>query len=220
MSVDGGQPPQQGFHRGGRAGRAATCASCWPCRRATRCCSCRAARRGSSPPIPMNLARRDSTVDYVDTGQLVARRPSHGEALLRAGQRGRRCSAMTATTPCPDECQLEAQRRCRPTCTTRRTRPSVAWRFTFIPQTGSVPLVADYSSAILSVPLDVSRFGLIYAGAQKNIGPSGTVRRDRARGSARTARPADAVDLGLPSRWRRMARCSIRRPRSAGISPG
>jgi phosphoserine aminotransferase len=36
-----------------------------------------------------------------------------------------------------------------------------------------VPLVADFSSSILSAPLDVSRFGLIYAGAQKNIGPSG-----------------------------------------------
>jgi phosphoserine aminotransferase len=44
--------------------------------------------------------------------------------------------------------------------------------FPFIPQS-SVPLVADFSSSILSAPLDVSRFGLIYAGAQKNIGPSG-----------------------------------------------
>ncbi len=45
--------------------------------------------------------------------------------------------------------------------------------FHWIPDTGSVPLVADCSSTILSRPLDVSRFGLIYAGAQKNIGPSG-----------------------------------------------
>ena len=44
-----------------------------------------------------------------------------------------------------------------------------------IPQAGGVPLVADMSSDILSQPLDVSRFGLIYAGAQKNIGPSGLV---------------------------------------------
>ncbi|MHB8253944.1 MAG: 3-phosphoserine/phosphohydroxythreonine transaminase [Acidiferrobacter sp.] len=45
--------------------------------------------------------------------------------------------------------------------------------FPFIPDTGDVPLVADMSSTILSRPIDVSRFGLIYAGAQKNIGPSG-----------------------------------------------
>lgn len=45
--------------------------------------------------------------------------------------------------------------------------------FQWIPQTGDVPLVADASSHILSRPLDVSKFGLIYAGAQKNIGPAG-----------------------------------------------
>jgi phosphoserine aminotransferase len=45
--------------------------------------------------------------------------------------------------------------------------------FPYIPDTGSVPLVADMSSTILSRPLDVARFGLIYAGAQKNIGPAG-----------------------------------------------
>jgi len=47
--------------------------------------------------------------------------------------------------------------------------------FHWTPDTGGVPLVADMSSHILSRPLDVSRFGLIYAGAQKNIGPAGLV---------------------------------------------
>ncbi|MEE9326192.1 MAG: 3-phosphoserine/phosphohydroxythreonine transaminase [Cocleimonas sp.] len=45
--------------------------------------------------------------------------------------------------------------------------------FPWIPETGDVPLVADMSSTILSAPLDVSKFGMIYAGAQKNIGPAG-----------------------------------------------
>jgi len=45
--------------------------------------------------------------------------------------------------------------------------------FDYIPETGDVPLVADLSSTILSRPIDVSRFGMIYAGAQKNIGPAG-----------------------------------------------
>ena len=45
--------------------------------------------------------------------------------------------------------------------------------FDWIPETGNVPLVADMSSTILSRPVDVSKFGLIYAGAQKNIGPAG-----------------------------------------------
>ena len=46
-------------------------------------------------------------------------------------------------------------------------------RFPDIPDTGDVPLVADMSSCILSEPVDVSRFGMIYAGAQKNVGPAG-----------------------------------------------
>lgn len=45
--------------------------------------------------------------------------------------------------------------------------------FPYVPDTGAVPLVADASSNILSRPVDVSRFGMIYAGAQKNLGPSG-----------------------------------------------
>jgi phosphoserine aminotransferase len=45
--------------------------------------------------------------------------------------------------------------------------------FHWVPETGDVPLVADMSSTILSRPIDVSRYGLIYAGAQKNIGPAG-----------------------------------------------
>jgi len=56
-----------------------------------------------------------------------------------------------------------------------------------------VPLVADFSSSILSEPLDVSRFGLIYAGAQKNIGPSGlcvVIVRDDLLGKARGITPS------------------------------
>lgn len=46
-------------------------------------------------------------------------------------------------------------------------------KYTVLPQTGDVPLVADMSSCILSEPVDVSKFGVIYAGAQKNMGPAG-----------------------------------------------
>lgn len=61
-----------------------------------------------------------------------------------------------------------------------------------IPETGEVPLVADMSSTILSHQIDVSKFGLIYAGAQKNIGPSGltiVIVRDDLLGNAQTATP-------------------------------
>ena len=54
-----------------------------------------------------------------------------------------------------------------------------------LPDTGDVPLVADISSCILSEPIDVSRFGMLYAGAQKNVAPAGSDRRDRPRGPDR-----------------------------------
>jgi phosphoserine aminotransferase len=65
--------------------------------------------------------------------------------------------------------------------------------FHWTPDTGEVPLVADMSSHILSKPVDVSKFGLIYAGAQKNIGPSGltvVIVRDDLIGKARKGTPA------------------------------
>jgi phosphoserine aminotransferase len=65
--------------------------------------------------------------------------------------------------------------------------------FHFVPDAGTVPLVADMSSTILSRPIDVAKFGVIYAGAQKNIGPAGltlVIVRDDLLGRARTATPA------------------------------
>ena len=46
-------------------------------------------------------------------------------------------------------------------------------KWDYLPDTGGIPLVADVSSNILSEPLDITKFGLIYAGAQKNLAPAG-----------------------------------------------
>src|SRR6202012_2080719 len=65
--------------------------------------------------------------------------------------------------------------------------------FPYVPETNGVPVVADMSSTILSRPIDVSKFGLIYAGAQKNIGPSGicvVIVRDDLIGKARPGTPS------------------------------
>ena len=65
-------------------------------------------------------------------------------------------------------------------------------RFPAIPDTGNIPLVADLSSCILSEPIDISRFGLVYAGAQKNMGPSGltiVIVREDLIGKARATTP-------------------------------
>jgi phosphoserine aminotransferase len=70
--------------------------------------------------------------------------------------------------------------------------------FAYVPETGPVPLVADMSSTILSRPLDVTKFGLIYAGAQKNLGPAGlcvVIVREDLVGRARPGTPM-VLDYG------------------------
>src|SRR5579872_909046 len=65
--------------------------------------------------------------------------------------------------------------------------------FPYVPESGAVPLVADMSSTILSRPIEVERFGLIYAGAQKNIGPAGlcvVIVREDLVGKARPGTPS------------------------------
>ena len=65
-------------------------------------------------------------------------------------------------------------------------------KFNYIPETGNIPLVADMSSGILSGPVDVSKFGVIYAGAQKNMGPAGltvVIVREDILGNARPETP-------------------------------
>ena len=97
-----------------------------------------------------------------------------------------------------------------------RTRRSAASSIHWIPDTGDVPLVADMSSHILSRPIDVAKFGVIYAGAQKNIGPAGLTRRHRAR---RPARPRAAATRPSVFDYKRAGRqpirCSTRRRRIA-----
>ena len=89
----------------------------------------------------------------------------HGEYRRLVGGRGLHLR--------PGAKHVEADAGRRPTCTSAPTRPSAASNIHWTPDTGDVPLVADMSSHILSRPVDVSKFGVIYGGAQKNIGPAG-----------------------------------------------
>ena len=146
---------------------------------------------GQFAAIPMNLATWASTVDYVNTGSwskkaLEEARTFCGRVNVVADARDSRYTHVPAQQhwQCsPDAAYLHY--------TPNETIGGV--EFPFVPATGDVPLVADFSSTLLSRPLDVSRFGLIYAGAQKNIGPAGLcivlVREDLI-GRARAATPA------------------------------
>lgn len=126
---------------------------------------------GQFAAIPMNLASADATVDYINTGNWSKK--AIGEAKRYCARVNVAADAGGAYCDVPPENTWKrSEGAAYLHYTPNETIGGVS--FPFIPG-GNTPLVADFSSSILSEPLDVSRFGLIYAGAQKNIGPSGLV---------------------------------------------
>lgn len=122
--------------------------------------------------IPLNFLADSGCADYVDTG--IWSRKSIDEAQ-RFGTIHLAASAKQydyLAIPGQNEWQLHQDAAYVHYCSNETIG---GLQFDWIPETGDVPLVCDMSSDILSRPLDVSRFGMIYAGAQKNIGPSGLV---------------------------------------------
>jgi phosphoserine aminotransferase len=145
---------------------------------------------GQFAAVPLNLAGPEATVDYVNTGSWSKK--AIGEAKHYCARVNIAADAGGSYNAVPDEAQWKRNSDAAYLhYTPNETIGGVA--FSFIPDTGAVPLVADFSSSILSEPLDVSRFGLIYAGAQKNIGPSGLVLvivHEELIGRARTVTPS------------------------------
>ena len=125
---------------------------------------------GENAIVPMNLLRGKASADYIDTGEWSKK--SIKEA-------GKYCSVNVAASakdggytsiPPRDGWKLNADAAYVHICS-NETIGGVEYHWT--PEVGNVPLVADMSSNILSKPVDVSKYGLIYGGAQKNIGPAG-----------------------------------------------
>lgn len=119
--------------------------------------------------VPMNLMRH-GTADYVDTGIWSQK------AIAEANRFGRVAIAASTKENGYDRVPRQQDFLLNPDVDFVHYTPNETIQgveFASIPDVGHVPLVADMSSTILSQPLDVSRFGLIYAGAQKNIGPAG-----------------------------------------------
>ena len=119
--------------------------------------------------VPLNLSAPDSTADYINTGHWSQR------GITEAA---RYCTVHVAGDAGGDYRRVPPQSELRFSgsaayahYTPNETISGV--EFDYVPETGAVPLVADMSSSILSRPIDVAKFGMIYAGAQKNIGPSG-----------------------------------------------
>jgi len=129
--------------------------------------------------IPMNLLRGKTKADYFNTGAWSKKAIDEARKF---------CDVNIVSDSSDNNCTTIADK------STWNLSEDAAYvhytvnetihglEFNDIPDTGDIPLVADLSSTILSRPIDVTRFGLIYAGAQKNIGPAGLciviVRRD------------------------------------------
>lgn len=119
--------------------------------------------------VPMNLLPTGGVADYVNTGQWS------NKAIKEAKRFGDINVVASAEDKNFSYVPSQADWKTTSNATYLHYTPNETIggvEFDFIPQ-GDVPLVADYSSSILSRPLDVSKFGVIYAGAQKNIGPAG-----------------------------------------------
>ena len=120
--------------------------------------------------VPMNLLTSGTTADYVDTGTWADKAVTEGRKVGSVRVTGSTKAERYSRIPAESDLAL------RPGAayvhiTTNNTIEGTQWKR--FPEVGDVPLVADASSDILSGPIDITRFGVIYAGAQKNLGPSG-----------------------------------------------
>ncbi len=120
--------------------------------------------------IPLNLLRGKSSADYVNTGEWSKKAIAEAKKFSNINIVASGADKNFIYVPAFDTWQ------CDPNAaylhyTSNETIGGV--EFNWVPKTGEIPLVADMSSNIISRQIDVSKYGLIYAGAQKNIGPAG-----------------------------------------------
>ena len=120
--------------------------------------------------VPMNLLGEGQTADYINTGQWSKK------AIKEAGRYGKINVAASSedtnfsTVPPQDSWNLSDNPAYVHYCPNETIG---GLEYSFVPAVGDTPLVTDMSSTILSRPVDVNQYGLIYAGAEKNIGPAG-----------------------------------------------
>jgi phosphoserine aminotransferase len=120
--------------------------------------------------VPLNLLGPSRRADYLDTGVWSQVAIQEARRWCEVGIVA--CGEASGYTQAPaqSELRLDAGAAYVHYCSNETIN---GVEFPYVPDTGSVPLVADMSSHVMSRPLDVARYGLIYAGAQKNLGPAG-----------------------------------------------
>ena len=120
--------------------------------------------------VPLNLMGENGRADYFVTGMFAERAAEeaarYGKVNITASSGEQNFSCI----PDLDKAVLDPGASYVHIC---ENNTIYGTRFTRLPETGAVPLVSDMSSCILSEPVDVSKYGLIYAGAQKNMAPAG-----------------------------------------------
>jgi len=120
--------------------------------------------------IPMNLLGTKTKADYILTGTWGKKAIAEAQRYCDVNIIADTSDSHFTTVPAEDSLKF-SEDAAYVHYTPNETIQGV--EFPYIPDTGDIPLVADFSSTILSRPIDVSKYGLIYAGAQKNIGPAG-----------------------------------------------
>ncbi len=125
---------------------------------------------GQFSMIPLNLISKTGKADYAVTGNFsnlaYQEAKKYGQINLAASSEDKNHSYI----PTQDQLKLDPQASYFYYCA-NNTVFGTEWGY--VPETGEVPLVCDMSSDILSMPVDVSKYGIIYAGAQKNMAPAG-----------------------------------------------
>jgi len=120
--------------------------------------------------IPLNLLGDKQSADYINTGVWSKKAIAEAKRYCTVNIAADTSDNGFTTVPTQAELKLNPDA-AYVHYTPNETIGGV--EFDYIPETGDVPLIADMSSTILSRPIDVSKFGMIYAGSQKNIGPAG-----------------------------------------------
>jgi phosphoserine aminotransferase len=120
--------------------------------------------------VPMNLLRGKTSADYLNTGEWSKKAIKEAKKFASVNVVASSEDKNFSYAPAQEQWKLDPDA-AYVHYTPNETIGGVEIFWT--PETGKVPLVADMSSTILSRPIDVSKYGLIYAGAQKNIGPAG-----------------------------------------------
>lgn len=120
--------------------------------------------------VPLNLAVKSGKADYVITGQWAKKAYKEGARYAQANVVASSEDQTFSYIPKLDPSTFTKDADYFHICMNNTIYGTV---YHTLPETGDVPLVADISSCILSGPIDVSKFGLLYAGAQKNMAPAG-----------------------------------------------